>query len=242
MPTLPSRRVCFAIAAAFLGGCATGKLGADANDKASVDARKFGGNPDGGKSDDPGTADAMPTPLPDAPPACVPVVKQMLLNPSFDLTPAGVNWVQQLADPTSPSISPPPLGLAIPSSPNVAWLGGSLSAVDQVSQEIVVPASATVFELKGKRLVGSVETAATAIDTFSISVRDQTDVTLLTLTTLSNVDKGAAGTAIFVPFTLTSPMTFAGKTVKLTMRSQTDGASNTNFFIDDLALNVTACP
>jgi hypothetical protein len=241
MLSLPSRRVCFAIvAAASLSSCATGKLGADANDQASIDAKKFGGNPDGGKSDDPGTADAMPTPLPDAPPACVPVVKQMLLNPSFDLTPAGVNWVQQLADPAAPAISPPPAGLAIPTSPNVAWLGGSLSAVDQVSQEIVVPASATAFELKGKRLVGSAETAATAIDTFSISVRDQADVTLLTLATLSNVDKGA--TATFVAFTFTSPMTFAGKTVKLTMRSQTDGASNTNFFIDDLALNVTACP
>jgi hypothetical protein len=61
---------------------------------------------------------------------------------------------------------------------------------------------------------------------------------LATLGTLSNLNRGTA----YATFSVNAPMTFAGQTVKLMFRSTTDSSNNTNFFVDDIAVNVTACP
>ncbi len=201
------------------------------------------GNPDARATDAQRDArvDARPSidapVIPDAPPdACAPRLRQLLVNPNFDLAPVGMGWTQTPAT----IIRVPPTGITPPSVANVAWFGGASNANDVLSQDIVVPATATSFEVVGKRLIGSEELLATPYDTLAITVQTTAGATLATLASLSNVDKNPS--AAFMPFAFAAPMPFAGQTVRLHFRARTDGSFNTNFFFDDLAVNVTACP
>ncbi len=220
-------RIAAGLAASMcLAGCATAELPPGSTDgPVAADARRDGRLP----TDAPVTADA-------APDACVPGPRQLLTNPSFDLTPVGNGWTQTPANATIPIIAPPPTGVTAASTPNIAWMGGAPSAVDQLSQEIIVPAGATGFVLTGKLQIATAEFGLSAFDTLVITVQNTTGATLATLKTFSNLDDNTA----FAPFTLNSPMPFAGQTVRLNFKSSTDASFNTNFFFDDLAVNVVA--
>lgn len=209
-----------------LAGCATAELPTGTSDGPTPqDARR-----DGRLSiDAPAIVDAPPD-------ACVPGQRQLLTNASFDLTPVGNGWTQTPANATIPIIAPPPTGVTAASAPNIAWMGGAPSAVDQLSQELVVPAGATGFTLTGKLQIATAEFGLSAFDTVVITVQNSTGATVATLKTFSNLDENAA----FAPFTLNSPMSFAGQTVRLNFKSSTDASFNTNFFFDDLAVNVVA--
>ncbi len=211
--------------------CATAETPTSGIDARGGDARVVDARP---SVDAPANADAPP----DA--SCVPGPRQLLVNPNFDLVPAGMGWTQMPADPATPIVAAPPTGLTAPSGANVAWFGGAPSATDVLSQDIVVPASATSFELVGKRLIGSEELVALDFDTLTITVQSTAGATLATLATLSNADENLS--VAFVPFAFAAPMPFAGQTVRLHFRAQTDASFNTNFFFDDLGVNVTACP
>ena len=224
------RNVAGLVVGLAIASCATAEVPNNGADARAVDAREA----DARRSvDAPVLADA---PLD----ACVPGQRQLLVNPNFDLAPAGMGWTQTPANAATPVIVTPPTGITAPSVANVAWFGGAFSAVDMLSQDIAVPASATSFEVVGKRLIGTEELIATPFDTLTITVQSTAGATLATLATLSNANKNPS--VAFIPFAFAAPMSYAGQTVRLHFRAQTDSTFNTNFFFDDIAVNVTACP
>lgn len=184
--------------------------------------------------------DAPPPPPIDAPPppvdACVPRPRQILVNGNLEAT---ASWRQRPNDPTFDIITTPPSGMQTASGTKLAWFGGAPSAVDELSQDIVVPATTTTFNLTAKFVIGTEETStATQYDKLVVTIRTAGGTVLATLGTLSNLNRGTA----YATFSVNAPMTFAGQTVKVMFRATTDNSKNTNFFVDDIAVNVTACP
>ncbi len=184
--------------------------------------------------------DAPPPPPIDAPPppidACVPVPRQILVNGNLEAT---ASWRQRPNDPAYDIITTPPTGVQTVSGTKLAWFGGANSATDELSQDFVVPATTTTFNVTAKYVIGTEETSTiTQYDKLIVTIRTTAGTVLATLGTLSNLNRGTA----YATFTVNAPMTFAGQTVQLMFRSTTDSSNNTNFFVDDIAVNVTACP
>ena len=184
--------------------------------------------------------DAPPPPPIDAPPppidACVPLPRQILVNGNLEAT---ASWRQRPNAPGLDIITTPPSGMQTVSGTKLAWFGGATSATDELSQDIVVPATTTTFNVAAKFVIGTEETStATQYDKLIVTIRTTGGTVLATLGTLSNLNRGTA----YATFSVNAPMTFAGQTVKLMFRSTTDSSNNTNFFVDDIAVNVTACP
>ena len=208
-------------------------------DAPDVDAR-IDARIDGRIDAPPPPIDAPPPPPIDAPPppidACVPLPRQILVNGNLEAT---ASWRQRPDDPALDIITTPPSGMQTTSGTKLAWFGGADSATDELSQDIVVPATTTTFSVTAKYVIGTEETStATQYDKLIVTIRTTGGTVLATLGTLSNLNRGTA----YATLTFNAPMTFAGQTVKLMFRSTTDFRNNTNFFVDDIAVNVTACP
>lgn len=232
------RSVCYwALASGSLGvvGCATAEGPRQQQDaQVRLDAGRDGALD--GRRDAPLPIDARSV---DAPPdACVPRLRQLLVNGNFDSAPVGVGWTQRPSNAAFPIVTVPPSGIATASAPNLAWLGGAANAVDEMWQDVVVPIGATNLEVLGKRMIGTQELFPLAADTLTIALRDTNNNLLATIVSLSNEDESEA----YVPFAFPLANSHAGQTLRVHVRSQTDGSWNTNFFIEDLAVNVMACP
>lgn len=117
------------------------------------------------------------------------------------------------------------------------WLGGWTSAVtDTVSQTITLPASPQSAILSFYYLSATPASDGTAHDIFHVQVRDAAGTTVISeLATLSNLDSDSQWHQR--TFDMAS---FAGQTVTVyfEMDSDDDGV-NTNFFLDDVTLNVS---
>lgn len=198
-------------------------------DAAPIDAMPTDAMPIDAMPVDAGPIDAMPI---DA--GCTVQTVQLLTNPAFDATPLGTGWVQAPFDPAYPLIDVP--AVAPHTSPNGVWMGGFLSATDNLYQTVAIPASATALQLTGQRWIGTEETGGT-YDTVRVQLRDSTGALLEQLVQWSNSDNGTAWSA----FTLSAANPRAGQTVRLYLESSTDSSLNTNFFFDTFALNVTVC-
>jgi hypothetical protein len=217
--------------------CAQAGQGDDGN---NPDSRLFvpPDAPGGGGADAfvPGTPDAFVPATPDAAPMCTVQTVQVLLNPSFDGTPAGVSWTQIPADPTYPLIGLPPGGVTPLSPPNIVWMGGLPSATDRLYQDVAIPATATALELRLNRWIATEELSG-QFDFLFVQLTTPADVLLASLATWSNANSSTS----FVAANLPSPSPYAGQTVRVHFRSTTDSTLNTNFFLDSVQLLVTAC-
>jgi hypothetical protein len=189
--------------------------------------------------------DATP---PDAPPdACVPVATEHLLNPVFDLSPNGVNWIEECLPELCPLISANPTALVEVSDPNKAWLGGGAgvdfgvaSVTDSLYQDITFPASATAFVVSGYYVVDSSEDPDDIYDTLSIDVIETNGTPIENVAQIDNLDD--TGSLAFVPFTKTLSNNLAGRTVRLRATSTNDIINATNFFLDSMSFKATHCP
>jgi hypothetical protein len=168
------------------------------------------------------------------PTSCTPVTKQILLNPKFDSAPTGVHWTQNPSDPRVSIVAAPPAGVSAPSAPYVAYFGQLIGAVDEMSQQITIPATATAIVVSGTRGVLSRDNVVAA--SFIMGLRDSAGNESILLA-LSNLDR----TNNYVNFTYTAPTALAGQTVVLSMRSQSDDISENGFLVDNMAVNVTTC-
>jgi aminopeptidase S len=119
----------------------------------------------------------------------------------------------------------------------VGWLGGYLSGVDELYQDIVIPADATDLAISGQSLVATEETSG-AWDIADMQIRNTSGSILETVTSWSNSD--ADGTNDWHAFSK-NLADYSGQTVRVYMRSQTDGSLNTSFLVDTMALTATVC-
>jgi hypothetical protein len=209
--------------------------GKDARD---IDAKLADARPIDARPIDARPIDARPIDArPDSPPdACVPANRQLLTNSNLE---SPTNWRQVPNDPTLDIITTAPSGGAAFSGTHLAWLGGALSATDELSQDAAIPATTTALSVSFKYAIGTEETTTTSkFDKLVVTLATTAGATLATLGTLSNLDHNTA----YATFNATSATTFAGQTIRLVLRSTTDFSNNTNFFVDDITVNVTACP
>lgn len=116
------------------------------------------------------------------------------------------------------------------------WMGGAYDSIDLMYQDVTIPAGATNMTVAGYRWFATEETVGT-YDFLDITLNTTSDGLLETLASWSNADDVTAWT----PFTLVPAGNYAGQTIRFTMRSDTDGTLNTNFFFDTFALRVTVC-
>jgi hypothetical protein len=247
-----------ALYAALLAGCASGSAAQQQQDAplgGPIDAKVYLDGQIEGHPDAPVDAaphidaprDAPPDARPiDAPPdACVPQTTELLANPVFDLSPAGVNWQQVPIDPTYPPITSD--GFAAHTAPYKAWMGGfdgqtegTSSVTDVVYQDVVVPAGTTALVLTGYYVVGTNETDMTTVyDTASVDLLQTNGTPIENVMRPTNLTvTGSSWTAFSHAFTAIP----AGQTVRLRITSTNDISNATNFFYDTLSLKATHCP
>ncbi len=193
--------------------------------------------------DAPPMVDAQP--LPDAPPGtpdatpCMPTTMNLLANPSFDLG-RNVSWSETSAGAYEIVVTTPTLQIA-PHSPAFAtWIGGDNNSIDQVFQDVAIPAATTAIRLKGQRLVATQETVATAFDKLFFEIQTPGGVLLEPVggaPTFSNLNTVTA----FTPFDFPLTGNYAGQTIRVRLHGTTDVSLPTNFFLDSIALEATVC-
>jgi hypothetical protein len=249
MPLLTMR----ALAACLLVGCASGQAvttPADGDVTPLADAAVDGApgdatvTPVDAKPIDAKPIDAPPiTPPPPDAYQCVVMTRQLLVNPVFDLTPMGANWVQQNIDNAYPIITDQD-GVAEHSAPYKAWLGGFTgqekgvaSVSDTLYQDITIPAGTTSLVLTGQYEVRTAETATTAFDTSQLAIVQTNGTPIEVVKSLSNITPTTAWT----PINHTFAANLSGQTVRLRATSTNDIIDVSSFYFDSLALTATYC-
>jgi hypothetical protein len=179
------------------------------------------------------------------PDACVPVVSELLQNPSLDLTPMGTGWQQTPIDAMFPLITDQD-GPAEHSAPYKAWLGGFVAptfggtVTDVLWQDVVVPAGTTQLSLSYVHLVGTQESASatTAFDTASVAITQTSGTVIANVNSFSNLTPFTTWTVA----SFTVPQNLSGQTIRLRLTSSNDDSFTTNFFFDSFSLTATHCP
>ncbi|HEY0254016.1 MAG TPA: hypothetical protein VGC41_20950 [Kofleriaceae bacterium] len=172
--------------------------------------------------------------------ACVPTQKELLVNGNFDA--GATTWHEVQYDGEMIRTDLPQAGTY------GAWMGGygdldfGEHAVDEIFQDVAVPAGTTALTLTGYYEVGTQESSgtSTAFDTSSISlVKPAGETAIETGLAVSNVSHNTA----YAPFTHSFAVAgVAGTTVRVKLTSSNDYSNNTNFFYDTLSLQATYCP
>lgn len=230
----------FAVALALVAGCASAGSASEQPDAGG------GGGPDAARQPDAGVGVDASTVTPvdappgtDAPPGCTPMTTQLLVNPAFDGTPLGTGWTEAPIDPAAPLITGD--ASSVQSSPNVAWMGGLVSAsastkvTDTLSQQVTIPTGTTQLVLTGYYRVATFELLINGDDTASIALQGQAALAL-------EEKAVSAWTAFSYAFTSAFTNAHAGQTVTLRISSSNDDELVTSFFFDSLALTATYCP
>ncbi len=219
-------------------GCAQAGSGAAIDQDAGGGG---GGRVDGGIEEPIPNIDAAPPidapPLVDAPPGCTPMTTQLLANANFDSTPTGTGWTSVLINAMYPLITAD--GTLVQTPPNKAWLGGleATPNVDQLYQDVMVPAGTTMLSLTGYYQIRSGELPIFGFDFIDLQLRSTTGAVLETILELDNTDT----TMQWVPISKTFASPHAGTTVRLFASTDSDSTAPTSFFLDSLALTATKC-
>ena len=171
--------------------------------------------------------------------ACVPQVKQLLVNPAFDEAPQGKGWQQQLIVADSPLITGED-GVPEHTAPNKAWLGGfeaSLTTVkDSIVQNVAIPANTTHLVLTGFYDVRTAELDNTVeYDTAKLVITEVDGTVIETVLALSNKTAKTSWTMFGHAIT----QNLSGKTVRVRLTSTNDSLDPTSFYFDSLALTAT---
>lgn len=195
------------------------------------------GPPDAG---DPSGADAAPAGSPDAGEAA-PCVAELLVNGLFD-QPGELGW-SDLAVPEGDLIVDESVTLddeQVPanSAPNLVWLAGRNGADDAVYQQLTIPADALGLTLRGRYWIDTSEEGDQAFDTSRIVLRQTNGNLIQELRETSNLDENDQWDSFEIVFT----ELHAGETVRLSVEADADGDTISDFFYDDLSLEVRTCP
>jgi hypothetical protein len=197
----------------------------DAGPPEETDGGPDGGRPDGGSE-------------------CPTETVDLLQNGNFDDGP-GVDWVEissgefpLIVAEGDPSL-PDEFVVTPASAPFMVYLGGYDDAVDRIQQDIAVPPEAADLRLTGAFRVDTEETVESAFDNTFLEIVSTEDGTVLEeLANFNNVDDTGDE---FVTFDVPLAGDYAGQTVRFQLRTTTDVSLDTDFFIDSLVLEATAC-
>jgi hypothetical protein len=161
---------------------------------------------------------------------------QVLANPGFDA--GSVAWTETTLSPST-IITPDSAltSLKAQSPSNLAWLGGYSNGRDDLSQVVAIPAGATSITLSFYYAIATQESSPGISDTMDVYVYDPGTAKYTSVAAFND----NMATPTWTRFVATLPLSLAGKTVQVGFEAATDGAKNTNFFIDTVALDVVAC-
>lgn len=168
------------------------------------------------------------------PDACSDGTTQLLVNPSFDLVPAGMGWTQAPFDSMAHLITDQ--GPAAPTAPYKAWLGGSPSSLDRLSQDVVLPVGTTMVTVTGSYLVDTHSVFPTGADFTAIELLHGGLAFASVRTFDDTMDTGQ-----WESFSNSVPISTQTGTIQLRFTAQADGGATTDFLFDSLELTATYC-
>lgn len=230
--------IAFATTAGLVSGCASAGSALDEQVDAAPGKPTIDAPPGTPTVDAPITPaiDAPITPAIDAPPPCTVMTRNLLTNPSFDLTPVGTGWVEAPIDPLYPIVTAD--GTLVHSAPNKAWMAGfaRANANDTLHQDVAVPAGTTALALTGFYEIRTQEVGV-AVDRAKIELV-QTGGTLIQQAFAKDNTNGTT-TWTALQFTFAAP--HAGQTVRLRLSTASNSTNATSFYFDSLALTATYC-
>jgi hypothetical protein len=118
------------------------------------------------------------------------------------------------------------------------WLGGYDGGTDELYQDVVIPDAATAVTASFWYKIATEETSnSSANDVLQLAViNPSTGALLQTLTSLSNLNATGESGAEGGQFDL---LAFKGQTIRLAFTASMNNSVNTNFYLDDVALNMT---
>lgn len=224
-----------ALTLAAATGCASAGVGLESDAGGGG-----GGRVDGGSNPIPNVDAAPPIdapPLVDAPAGCNAMTTQLLINGNFDATPLGMGWTATPINATYPLITPD--GTLVETAPNKAWMGGLEASpnVDELHQDVMVPAGTTMLALTGYYQVRSGELFPLPIDFIDVQLTTPTGTLLESVLALDNGDT----TTQWTPISKTFTQPYAGQMVRVHVTTDSDSTDPTSFFLDSLALTATKC-
>ncbi len=128
-----------------------------------------------------------------------------------------------------------------PSNPHTgsysAYLCGYDNCVDQIYQSVALPSTTTKVVLSYWLYISTQESGSTCYDNFYARIRTSGGATITTVQTKCNAN--ASGWTQYT-FDVTTPLGgYKGQSVQVYFEGTTDSSLPTNFFVDDVALNVT---
>lgn len=220
---------------AVLAGCAQAGSGSDIHPADPGDDDGGGGGGGGGTGSDTGgggtgSGGGGGT-------GCTPQTQNLLVNGAFDMNPMGMGWSEEPISAMYPLITDSTT--LVQSAPNVAWLGGiaQANAIDDIYQDIDVPAGATDVTLTGYYQIKTAETGTAANDEVVVGLLDADGNVLETMMDMTNTDATTDWAEINIPLM----DAYAGETIELVIASQSNATKATSFYFDSLALSATIC-
>jgi hypothetical protein len=103
---------------------------------------------------------------------------------------------------------------------------------------VTIPAGASAITLSFYYVIQTQETTtANAPDTMDVYTYDPA---IMKFTPVASFNDNMA-TPSWTRFSISLPVSLAGRTIKIGFQSMTDTAKTTNFFVDSVALDVVAC-
>ncbi len=118
-----------------------------------------------------------------------------------------------------------------------AYLGGYAAVKsDQLTQDLYIPATATVASVTYYLKMTTAEAGALVTDTLTVAALNTSGTTLANLKVISNLDAAAYSSYTFANINL---IAYKGQTIRLSFKSQEDAQNQTSFLVDDVAVNIT---
>jgi len=161
---------------------------------------------------------------------------QLLMNPGFDQ--GMVAWVESTISSSTIITADSVLTTIKAQSPsNLAWLGGYSNAQDDLSQVVAIPAGASSITLSFYYAIATQENSLAIADTMNVYTYDPAAAKYTAVATFND----NMATPTWTRFSVSLPVSLAGKSIQIGFQATTDNARNTNFWVDSVALDVVAC-
>jgi subtilase family serine protease len=180
------------------------------------------------------TPTKTPTPTPTSTPTATPTptgtTTQLLGNPGFENSTAAP-WTEtssggfEIVDDSDPH-----------SGSQEAFLCGYNNCTDTISQTVTLPSTTSKVVFSFWLAVETDETSSTCFDKFTASLLSSSGSTIATVQTKCNSNTGYTQFSFNETSALSS---FAGQKIEVSFKGTTDSSLPTDFFVDDVALNVT---